>query len=463
MAQDDPAQAPPDDPACATRPCPVLSLDAFLNQVLRTNPVAQSLRLEDDRALATLLDARGAFDPHLSSGYEYKTEDDKDKLNILRSGITMPFDVLMSPSLTLDYRRGRGSSIDPSVLTSLEGETRLGLSLMPLQGLGTSKRRAALSKARLEPRRANALQIRQRNRLLLDATAAFWTWVEARRALQINRDLLELAVTRLDFVIQQARAGEVAAVDSVEAELSVVSRQGKVAVARRKAEEARVKLAVFLWGSDGTPEPLRYDPPALPSEPAAPDSVEGLTAALARRPELQEIAIKRRQMRIEQRLARQRLRPDLKLEAQVVSYDSRPSTVNDVKLGFKIEQPLLFRGGRSDVERTQIETQALRLKRDLVERKVRADVEAALVAVRQSRRRAVVAERRVELARRLREAEQRRFELGESTLFLVNQRDQAFGEAREERVAARVDLLQAQATYQWATGTIADGLATVEP
>jgi outer membrane protein TolC len=450
------AQAGQRASSCLSGDCPVLTLDAFLDRVMRASPAARSLRLEDDRALAALLDARGGFDPYLTTGYEYKTEGDKDKLNVLRSGMVLPFDLPMSPNLTLDYRRGLGSSIDPSAFTSQIGETRFGVSFSPLQGLTTSKRRAALSKARLEPRRAEALQAQGRHRLLLDATRAFWTWVEARRILQVNRELLDLATRRRNLVIRQANAGETAAVDSVEAKLAVVSREGKVAAARRKAEEARATLSVFLWNADGTPSSARYDPPALPAPPTASDSATAATTALSQRPELKEIALKQQQMQVEQRLARERLRPDLKLEAQVVSYDDSPFDVNDVKLGFTIDQPLFFRGGRSEAERAEIETQALRFKRDLTQQKVRADVDAALVALRQSRRRVSAAERRVELARRLQQAEQRRFELGESTLFLVNQREQAFAEAREERVAARIAALQAYATYQWATGTIGE-------
>ena len=450
------AQDLPAEGECIPGNCPVLKLEAFLNQVLRSSPAARLLRLEDDRALAALLDARGGFDPYLTSGYEYKTQGDKDKLNVLQSGVTLPFDLPTSPSLTLDYRRGLGSSIDPSVLTSRLGETRFGVSLSPLQGLTTNKRRASLNKARLEPRRADALQAQGRNRLLLDATRAFWAWVEARRILQINRELMALATRRRDLVTRQARAGETAAVDSVEAELAVVSREGKVAAARRKADQARVKLSVYIWNGDETERPARYDPPPLPTRPVVADSAAAVATALSRRPELREIALKEHQVQIEQRLARERLRPDLKLEAQVVSYDESPFDVNDVKLGFKINQPLFFRSGRGATERTQIEAQALRFKQELTRRKVQADVEAALVALRQSQRRVSAAERRVELARRLQEAERRRFELGESTLFLVNQREQAFAEAREERVAAQIDVVQAHATVRWATGTISD-------
>jgi len=454
-------------PGPSSRVEATLGLDRFLGMVLRTNPEVQSIRLEDDRAAAMLLDARGGFDPRLASGYEFKTQDEKDKLNVLRSGLSLPFNLPMSPSLTLDYRRGLGSSIDPSVSTSEFGETRFGVEFSPLQGLTTDKRRATLSKARLEPRRADAVQATRRNLLLLDATQAYLTWVQASQVLQVNRDLLDLASRRQAFITRRARVGEEAAIDSVEAELAAVSRQGKVADATRKAEQAATKLAVFLWEQDGTPMEFDFEAPepeALADGPPPDDArsaPEAIATALDRRPELREIDLKLRQTRIQQRLARAELRPDIKFEAQAVSYDDTPTNVSDVKLGLKLDQSLFFRGDRSAVETAEIETLQIDFKRDLTERKVTADVEAALIGIRQARRRVDAAERRVQLARRLQQAEQRRFELGESTLFLLNQREQAFAEARIERIEARIEVRRAQAEYRWATGTIADPYTAV--
>jgi outer membrane protein TolC len=300
------------------------------------------------------------------------------------------------------------------------------------------------------------VQVAGRNRILLDATEAFWKWVETAQQLQINRDLLALALRRRAIVAQQVRIGEAPAIDSVEVALSVASRRSKVADAIRKAEQAGIKLAVFMWTDGGGAMDFRYRPPALPDAPnlSEEDAFDGQEIALDRRPEIQQVRVKLAQTRVEQRLARERLRPKLLLEAQAVSYEANPLDVSDFKLGVKIDQPLLFRGGRGDVEQTQVDVLQLDFKREITERKVLADVDAALVALRQAEARVDIAERRVELAGLLQEAEQRRFELGESTLFLVNQRESSFAQAREELVAARADALRAFAQYRWATGTI---------
>ncbi|HHP7237377.1 TolC family protein [Longibacter sp.] len=448
----------------------VLSLDDFLRMVLQESPEVRSIRLEDDRAAARVLEARGLFDPTFASGYEYKTQDENDKLNVLRSGLSVPFNLPFSPNLTMDYRRGLGSSIDPSVATSAFGETRVGLEVAPLVGWTTGKRGVKLEKVRLEPRRADARQSVRRNQLLLDATRAYLTWVEAQQVLTVNRELVDVAVERQTFISRRARIGEEAAIDSVEAELIVVSREGAVAAATQKAEQAAAKLAVFLWNPDGSPMGFDFAAPDMPVEGASPvlrrdvpAEAEAMDRALRRRPELQEIDVKLQQTRIDERLARVGLRPDLKLEAQAVSYDDTPMDVADVKVGIKIDQSLFFRGDRSAVDEAEIEVRQTDLERLLTERKIEADVRSAVVGLREAQRRAEAAERRVQLARRLQRAEERRFDLGESTLFLLNQREQAFAEARVERIKARVAVRHARADLQWATGAIADPYLTTLP
>jgi outer membrane protein TolC len=458
-----PGPAPPDTtetvvPCSPADDCPVLRLDPFLRRVLRNSPQARSLRLADDRAAADLLEARGGFGPRLVSGYEYKTQADKAKLDVLRSGLRQPLNLPLNPTLKVDYRRGLGSSIDPSVATSRVGETRVGVSVSPLAGLFTSKRQAALEKARLAPRRARAQQAKERNALLRDATYAYWAWVEARRKLDIARDLLALAERRETLVVRRARAGEAPGIDSIEAAQTTASRAADLADARRAARQKQATLSTFLWGSDGRAAAVRYAPPPMPRDSAViqVDPAAAVDTALARRPALRALEVKQEQARVEQSLARSRLRPGLKLEAQAVSYEESPLNLTDVKVGLEIDQPLFFRAGRSDAERARIKTRELNAERTLTEQKIRADVEAAVAALREARRRRAAARRSVALARRLRAAEQRRFEQGQGTLFRLNQREQALAEAREKAVAAQIDVRRARATYQWATGTIAD-------
>jgi len=178
--------------------------------------------------------------------------------------------------------------------------------------------------------------------------------------------------------------------------------------------------------------------------------------ARTRRPMLQVMDLKRQKTEIEQRLAQERLRPKVKLEAQAVSYTDSPLNISDVKVGVEVDQPFFFRSKRSDVERAEIELRNLELKQKAARRTVRADVESALAALSQAHRRVQSARRNKQLTRKLRRAEQRRFDQGEGTLFVLNKREQSLAKARKQSIAARISALKAHATYQWATGIIGD-------
>jgi len=259
--------------------------------------------------------------------------------------------------------------------------------------------------------------------------------------------------------MRRARSGEAAAIDSTEAKLAVANRRDQVAASEKTAARARVKLATYVWSSDGQPAGFAFEPPPTIELPEVDgfDPEAASETALNRRPELRRLEMKRRQAAIEERLARGQQRPDLKLKAQFVSFENGPADVSDIKLGFELSQPLFFRDDRADAELARIERRQVTVKKEQTRRKIRADVEGAFVDLRQSRRRVDAARERVELARRLQEAEQRRFEVGESTLFLVNKREQDFAKARKALVAARAGVARAVAEVRWATGTIASG------
>lgn len=443
-------------PAVAQPATDTLRLEAFLAAVERAHPQMDAIRLEGAAASAELLEARGAFDPALVTGYEYKSEGAKDKLNVLRSGLSLPVDAVLSPRVTLDYRRGLGSSVDPSVLTAPDGEARVGLAISPFRGLTTDKRRTALATARLAPRRAEAVQAMMRNDLMLEATLAYWDWVQAQQALNIQRDLLDLATRRRDLITQRARAGEEAPVDSLEAELVAVTRRGKLVEAVRKADAARAKLSVFLWdeprGPGATPSANWVAPSPVGEDEADGRLGAAMQRALSARPELRELAVKQEQLQLKRRLAGAQLRPDVKFEVQAVSYDPSDPVLDDVKVGVTLDQSLFFRGSRARQDDAEVEVRRIEVKRQIAERKIEAEVEAAMIAVRQAQERRAMAERRVTLAERLLAAERRRFELGESTLFILNQRESSFAEARTEVLAARIQQHRAEAQLLWATG-----------
>ncbi len=434
----------------------LVTLESYLQQVERQHPSLRSATFEPELAEAEIRSALGRFDPVLSMSYEYKDKSGSDKLSLFESSLELPLDMMFGPKLKASYNRGLGTSVNPDQQTTRPGEGSLGVSLPLLQGIFTDSRRNALRKAMLRPDLARAQYQLERNTLLRSAALRYWDWSEALAALEVADSLLVLAQTRADFIKRRVRAGESAGIDSVEIQQEVQRRIGERLRALRIVEQFAIDVSVFIWNPDGTiPNMSIVRPFPLPTdEGSAIRLEEQIAQARVLRPELQRIGVLQETSRLDSALASEFLRPYVELEAGLTSYDVSAIGNVDYKVGLRVHQPLLFRQARAQAQTADVGVQRADLSRVLLERMVDADVANAIIGVDRTRERLRAAVEESSLARRMVDAEQQRFDAGDSSLLAVNLRERFYAEALMRVVSARADLARAFITLRWATGTI---------
>lgn len=434
----------------------LVTLESFLQQVERQHPSLRAASFEPELAEAEIRSALGRFDPLLSVDYQYKDKEGSDKLNLFEGSLELPLDMMFGPKLKASYTRGLGTNVNREVLTTLPGEGSLGVSLPLFQGIFTDARRNTLRKAMLRPDLARAQYQLERNMLLRSAALRYWDWSEALSALDVADSLLALAQRRAEFITRRIRAGESAGIDSIEIQQEVQRRIGERLRALRIVEQFAIDVSVFVWNPDGSmPNMSMLRPFPLPEDEGTTlRSQDEYARALTLRPELQRIGVLQETSRLDSALASELMRPYVELEAGLMSYDVSSITKVDYKVGFRVHQPLLFRQASAQVQTAGIGIQRADLSRTLLERMVEADVANALVSVDRTRERLRAAVEEQVLAQRMVEAEQRRFEAGESSLLAVNLRERFFAEALLRAISARADLVRAFISLRWATGTI---------
>lgn len=433
-----------------------LSLREYLSTVAIAHPQIWTAALENQIAEAELLNALGGFDPVLKTKYEYKTKEGGEKVNFLDADLELPLATLFGPRITAGVRRGTGFGINPENETKPGGEYNIGVSLPLFQGIFTDRRRAALDRARLRPQLATANQLFERNSLLRSASLRYWDWSESYAQLAVAWNILANAELRAAQITRRARVGEVPAIDSVEAQQEVERRRGELFRAQRFVEQAQIETQGFLWNDDGTFRTInRARPGALP--PVRFLTQQEIEAdrrlAFSRRPEIQRIEVARRTAQIDIDLADELQRPNVEAEAQALYSKFTPMT-QDYKLGLNISQPLLFRSANAQRELAGIAMQRIEIQRQQAERIIEIEIDNAISAIERARERITSAEREIQLAQDMLQAETRRFEIGESTLLFVNLRERALAEAHSREVAARADYARAMMNYYWATGRI---------
>jgi outer membrane protein TolC len=188
--------------------------------------------------------------------------------------------------------------------------------------------------------------------------------------------------------------------------------------------------------------------------PLAEDTIESSREqALASRPEIGAVALQQEITRWDLNLAENDAKPDVSLTLQPGQDLGRLGIGETMKAGVSFSLPLnrWEATGRRDVARAKIAK--LDQERELVRRQVALEVEDAASAVNTTEERYRAAVQEVELAVRLEEGERIRFREGDSTLFLVNQRERAAAEARARLIEVMAEYQQSVAAFRAASAS----------
>jgi len=227
----------------------VLSLEEYLAGLEAYHPVLQQAELLPDQARMALREARGGFDPTLLAAFERKVFKDTRYYDNTFAELKIP--TWVGVNVKAGFEQGIGSFVNPETVTPSDGLVFAGVEV-PIGGsLVADARRNAVQQAKILPQLAVADRRKLANKLVLDALKAYLEWQLAYFTRELQQAGLDLARFRFEATKARAASGDLAAIDTVEAELEVQKRQ----VSLREAElDYRVAVFVlngFVWTPDG--------------------------------------------------------------------------------------------------------------------------------------------------------------------------------------------------------------------
>ena len=437
-------------------------------QVLENHPLAQQADLFRDQATATLLRSKGGFDPKAYADMSSKNFSDQNYYRYTEAGVKLPS--WLGLEFKGAYSLASGNFIDPSSKLPKNGQASFGFEWTLGQGLMIDERRAARRKALIGLQQSQAERDLALNDLLLDAAKAYWTWVLADNQLRIYEAALRQAELRNAAVREGFLQGERSAVDSLETYIQVQTRQLDVNFARLDLQNAALTLSNFLWDKDRriiAPSTLPAAPALLngPYPALAPQDVaQQLQRTGLQHPALLYYAAKLQSLDVDRRLKNEQRKPVLNLNYYLLGagWTFFPTTgadglgilANDIKWGVQFNYPLLNRKARGDVQLAQIKIAQtdleLRQKRQELETKQQQYAnELNNLSGQVSLYQGIVENRRTLL-----EAENTRFTLGESSVFLVNAREQSWLDVQVKYLKILSEYRKAEAALRWAAGVI---------
>ncbi len=438
------------------------SFPVFLDVILLGHPVARQAKLIADAARSDLRTAWGAFDPTVTASWDQKRFGGSTYYNYFDAEVKIPLPV--GADVTLAFDRTLGRYINPDRRTVGGGTVEAGISIPLGQRLVTDERRNALAQARAARDAGAADQTAMVNKLLFTAAKDYGAWYESWRRRLIAQEGELLAEFRLQGGRRRVANGESAPIDSIEALLEIQRRQ----VTRFEAEAAfyfaTLDITAYLWDDAGRPTALPTDAkPVLDGiERSGMDSTQLdalLDIATRRNPDLLKLQARVKQAQAQRLFTTQGMLPfaEAKLSRLGESGADDLSPAMDgldenYKAGLLIKSPLLFlrETGRFNAASQRLDFQRLEFER--TRRNIEFDARAAIFDLSNLERLLGLQRANVRNARLLRDAEQIRYDNGESTLLIVNLRERLVLDESVKLAALEAKVAGARGALAVATG-----------
>ncbi len=447
-----------------------LYFDAYYEQVMLNHPMARYANLLPAMAKAELRSAKGAFDPVLSADLNGKRTKGENSFTYLEPTLKIPTRIGVDVKAGLDQSSGISVSPERSKYSATPSDVfyqlyYAGVSVPLLRGLVTDQRRNQLKQAQLLQGLNEAEQVSTINKLMLASAKAYWDWQMSYARLKFTKENFVLAATRKEYIIKRIFAGEEKPIDSVEAWMEYQRREALLAEAEVDYQNSTLELANYLW--DANNNPVQPAPGVIPAAKGSElinlstDSLQSLKDnAASAHPDIQKLEVKLAQTNLERKLAIENLKPQLNVEYypfQTYTNGSEDAVdglfMKNYKFGVSFYSSLFLRKerGKLDLSNYKIKQSALTLQQN--RREVQNAVMAAYNNLLTCKQLLEIQTSLVSNAARMRDAEETRFISGESSLFLVNQRERSLLDAQIKLAELTAKYAKAKYQLQWASGT----------
>ena len=433
-----------------------LSLDEYLGIVQQYHPIAKQAFLLNDRAKLTRRMALGGFDPKLSAEKERKIYDGISYYNYFTPEVKLP--LWYGIDLKGSYTEYEGAFVNPENKLPNDGLSYVGLSLPVGRGLFIDERRADLKLARIYQSVARNQQQIILNDLYLEATQSYTDWLNSYQNVRVYTDAVDLAKIRLEGTKQLFINGDKPAIDTLEALILLQTRQFKLNEYQQQLINFKNQLSAFLWLENNVavdPEKIQIVPDSLALSVSTPINLLTISpnTVAQQNPEVQAYVFKLQELDIERRLKLEEIKPTLNFNLGVLNAGrnafqnfNAPWLNNNQKFGFSFFMPLTFTKQRAAYGLSKIkilETQyELNDKQNVTANKWRNYLNDYYTYTTQIK----LFEQTQANNRALLKGEETKFRFGDSSLFLINSREQKVLETQEkinELLAKKLKTIQA--------------------
>lgn len=419
----------------------VLSYTLFMGNVKAYHPMIKLAGAVGKIGEESVNAARGNYDPNIKGSYSNKYFDGKDYYSVFESEIKQA--IFTNQSIKAGFEYGAGNYLNPADYTPGNGLAYLGIEASLLQGLVIDKRRADVLKAK-QYRSINENEKRHiGNTVLYESACIYSDWLLKHAAYKINRYFSSLAQVRLEGIKALSLAGERPSIDTTETSMLLQQRVLDFQSAVIEFQKQSALIAINNWVND---ESGSFDPGLIPL-----DSLEILMDLASKKflednnndgknnPLVLQYRSKVDLLDVERRFRAEMIKPVLNVNYNLLSLPVNsgefPSlSPNNYKWGAQVSFPLFLRNSRAELSIAKLRMNSTQFEFELKQTEIQNKLRFTAASVNVLALQLQTADRQVDYSKRMLEAEKLKFDNGESSIFLINARENKWLEAELKRI-----------------------------
>lgn len=401
--------------------------NSFLNVVKKENPLSKRAGNAVTYGQVQHRAAKGNYDPQLSVGADGKEFNSKHYFSNVNAELKQP--LYTSHYLKAGYQYGQGAFVDPEKLTPAMGIPFFGVEASLLQGMTFDKRRAELIKAQHYTDFYDAEQKILINELMYVASNYYAEALYIKKANSLYRYFADLADQRLKGIKDLSQVGERPTIDTIEASIFLQGRQldsqaADIELSKKLNELLALRnagdvMAITSLNLTDSLELVYYS------------TLKGTrllnTVNTNGNPVIAQYMAKQKILDTERRLKQEMIKPVLNVSYNFLSNSSGIVSpvfnTNNYKWGASFSLPLFLRKPRHEYKMSSLDSRNNELETINKQNQLNYKRNYILQAIEITAGQIANAEKSAAYSRLLVEAERMKFANGESSLFLLNTRE----------------------------------------
>ena len=406
-----------------------MSYNEYLGFVKKYHPLVKNANLEISKAQANLMMARGGFDPKLELDYNKKQFQGTEYYSIMNSSFKIP--TWYGIDIKAGFEDNEGYYLNPQNKTPSNGITSLGISVPLGQGLLINQRMADLQKAKIQVKLSEAEQKLMAIAVLYDASIAYFNWKKNYDEFLLYQAYSINAQKRYIGIESLIKEGDKPAIDSVEAGIVVKNRLLALEDSKLKLTKAKLELSNFLWLESNIP--LELAEAIIPEKKLGQTIQETLNISdlvnqdfsIINHPKIEALQSKIDLLTVEKQMKANMLLPKIDLGYSYLAQPNPaiPNNSENYKVGVDFYFPLFLRKERGSLKIAKFKIQESEFTRDLEKLQLTNKISAQKIEIQSLTKQQKLINNLVEDYDKMLKSEERLFSLGESSLFLINTRE----------------------------------------